>query len=127
MNQNTEIMNCLNNANLCNESRTQQNSNSTNQINIELSDVKSIVLDQNAPNPWAEQTTITFSLTEGVQKAQMLFYNSEGRLINSTELLAKSGKGQLNVFANDLTNGVYTYTLVVDDKIIDTKRMVKNK
>ncbi len=127
INQNADIINCLNNANLCNESRTQQNSTTSNQINIELTDVKSIILDQNVPNPWAEQTTITFSLTEGVQKAQMLFYNSEGRLINSTDLVAKSGKGQLNVFANDLTNGVYTYTLVVDGKIIDTKRMVKNK
>ncbi|HYG50248.1 MAG TPA: T9SS type A sorting domain-containing protein, partial [Flavobacteriales bacterium] len=71
--------------------------------------------------------TITYALPTGVQKAQMLFYNADGRLINSVDLDNKQGKGQLNVFANDLTNGVYTYTLVVDGKIIDTKRMVKNK
>ncbi len=39
----------------------------------------------------------------------------------------QKGKGSLNVFANDLTNGVYTYTLVVDGKVIDTKKMIKNK
>ena len=64
-------------------------------------------------------------LNDGVQKAQMLFYNSTGNLINSLDLQTTSGKGQLNVFANDLSNGMYTYTLVVDGKIIDTKKMVK--
>jgi hypothetical protein len=56
-----------------------------------------------------------------------LFYNAEGKLINTVDLSNQSGKGQINVFANDLSNGVYTYTLVVDGKIIDTKRMVKQK
>jgi len=95
--------------------------------NVELSDVQSIILDQNVPNPFAEQTTITFTLTEGVQKAQMLFYNLEGKLIKAEDISNKAGKGQVNVFANDLTNGIYSYTLVVDGKIIDTKRMVKQK
>ncbi|MFZ5555073.1 MAG: tail fiber domain-containing protein [Bacteroidota bacterium] len=103
------------------------NGGSMNVTNVELSDVKSIILDQNVPNPFAEQTTITFTLTEGVQKAQMLFYNLEGKLINSVDLSNAAGKGQLNVFANDLSNGIYTYTLVVDGQIIDTKRMVKDK
>ena len=35
------------------------------------------------------------------------------------------GKGALNVFAQDLTNGIYTYTLVVNGKIIEPKKMVK--
>lgn len=109
----------------CNENRSSiQNENA---IEITLSDVKSIILDQNIPNPFAEMTTISFTLTEGIQKAQMLFYNIEGKLINSVDLSNKSGKGQINVFANDLSNGIYTYTLVVDGKIIDTKRMIKQK
>ncbi|MEI6489326.1 MAG: hypothetical protein WCP52_10200 [Bacteroidota bacterium] len=29
---------------------------------------------------------------------------------------------KLNVFAQDLSNGMYSYTLVVDGKLIDTKR-----
>jgi len=109
-----------------------QNGNGSNGYNpsvtnIELSDVQSIILNQNVPNPFAEQTTITFNLTEGVQKAQMLFYNLEGKLIKAEDISNKAGKGQVNVFANDLTNGIYSYTLVVDGKIIDTKRMVKQK
>lgn len=95
--------------------------------NVELSDIKSIVLDQNTPNPFAEQTTITYTLTDVVSKAQILFYNAEGKLINTADLEAKAGKGSVHVFANDLSNGLYTYTLVADGKIIDTKRMLKNK
>ncbi|MBL0328260.1 MAG: tail fiber domain-containing protein [Bacteroidetes bacterium] len=102
------------------------NTSTTAIASVELSDVKSIVLDQNTPNPFAEQTSITYNLTDGVQKAQMLFYNVDGKLINSVELDTKQGRGQLNVFASDLSNGMYTYTLVVDGIIIDSKRMVKS-
>ncbi|MGB3949185.1 MAG: tail fiber domain-containing protein [Bacteroidia bacterium] len=94
------------------------------QTDVKLSDVQSIVLEQNVPNPFAEQTTINYTLPENMVKAQMLFYNSNGKLIQSVDLVQK-GKGQLNVFASDLTNGIYTYTLVIDGQIIDTKKMIK--
>lgn len=92
--------------------------------NLELSDVQSIVLQQNLPNPFAEQTSISYYLPDNIGKAQILFYNAQGKLIQSTEVIQK-GKGTLNVFASDLSNGIYTYTLVVDGKIIETKKMVK--
>ncbi len=123
------IENCLNNLGICEESRSLQPTNEIiiNQTNVELTNAKNIVLNQNVPNPFAEQTIITYTLLEGTKKAEMHFYNSEGKRINSVELSTAAGKGQLNVFANDLTNGIYTYTLVVDGKIIDTKRMIRDK
>jgi hypothetical protein len=93
-------------------------------IDVELKDIPSIVLEQNVPNPFAEQTTISYFLPETVVKAQILFYNAGGKLIQTVELKEK-GKGQLNVFASDLSNGIYSYTLVADGKIIETKRMLK--
>ena len=54
----------------------------------------------------------------------MLFYNNDGKLIQSVELTQR-GQGQLNVFAQDLTSGMYSYTLVVDGRIFATKKMVK--
>jgi hypothetical protein len=94
---------------------------------VTLNDAQVIVLEQNVPNPFAEQTSIAYNLTDGAQKAQILFYNSEGKLINSSELKATAGKGHLNVFASDLSNGIYSYTLVIDGKIVETKRMIKTK
>lgn len=93
---------------------------------IDLKDGQSIVLEQNIPNPFAEQTTINYFLPESVVKAQMLFYNAQGKLIQSVDLTQK-GKGSLNVFASDLSNGIYTYTLVADGKIIETKKMLKQQ
>jgi hypothetical protein len=101
-------------------------SESLQQTDVKLSDVQSIVLEQNVPNPFAEQTTINYTLPDNTTKAQMLFYNSQGKLIQSTELTQK-GSGQLNVFASDLSNGIYTYTLIVDGKIVDSKKMIKSK
>lgn len=95
-----------------------------NQTNVDLNNSQTIVLSQNVPNPFAEQTTINYFLPDNTVKAQMLFYDVRGILIKSVDLI-KNGKGALNVFANDLTNGIYTYTLVVDGKIIESKKMVK--
>ena len=113
------------------ELKNKKNINSASSVNeipsstnVSLKDGQSVVLDQNVPNPFAEQTTINYYLPDNATKAQMLFYNSNGNLIKSVEL-EQRGKGQLNVFGNDLTNGVYTYTLVVDGKILDTKKMAK--
>jgi hypothetical protein len=94
---------------------------------VSLKEIPAVVLEQNVPNPFAEQTTINYILTSGIQKAQILFYNSEGRLVNSVDLKPVSGKGQLNVFASDLSNGVYTYTLVVDGKVMASKKMIREK
>ncbi|MFL5765190.1 MAG: tail fiber domain-containing protein [Bacteroidia bacterium] len=104
---------------------TGNSSSSTATANsIDLKDGQSVILDQNVPNPFAEKTSISYFLPENVQKAQMLFYNSGGKLIQTMELTQK-GKGQVTVFASDLSNGMYTYTLVADGKAVDSKRMIK--
>ena len=36
-----------------------------------------------------------------------------------------AGAGSLNVFAADLSTGIYTYTLVVDGNVVDSKKMTK--
>lgn len=96
------------------------------QTNVELNNAQTIILEQNSPNPYAERTSINYYLPDDTGKAQILFYNSQGKLIQSVELIQK-GKGTLNVFASDLSNGIYIYTLVVDGKVVDSKKMVKNK
>jgi FtsZ-binding cell division protein ZapB len=91
-----------------------------------LSNAQSIVLEQNVPNPFAEQTSIGYFVPESATKAQMHFYNAQGKLIQSVEL-PTIGNGSLNVFAHDLSNGTYTYSLVVDGKVMVTKKMVRAK
>lgn len=97
-----------------------------NQLTIDLSDKDIIVLNQNVPNPFAEQTTITYNVPEKYGYAQIIFSTIEGKIIKAVDI-TKKGRGQLNVFASDLSSGMYTYSLVVDGKIIGTKKMVKSE
>jgi hypothetical protein len=130
----TLLENCLSNLlpALCqaNQMAIQQTPQETQEylektINITLSNRNNIILNQNVPNPFAESTVISYSIPSTVQKAQIHFYDGQGKLINTLEINER-GNGQLNVFANDLSTGVYTYSLVADGQIVATKRMMKN-
>jgi len=109
-----------------NNAKNNSPGNSVSAIDVELSDPEAIVLNQNVPNPFAEQTTITYNIPKNTSAAQILFYDINGRQIKAVDI-TKKGKGQLNVFANDLSNGIYSYTLIVDGKIFETKKMVKQQ
>ncbi len=93
-------------------------------IDVELRNSKSIILQQNVPNPFAEQCTIAYFITEEVKKAQIFFYDSKGMILKIVDINEK-GAGQINVFAADLSSGNYTYTLIADERVIATKKMVK--
>jgi hypothetical protein len=118
------VIACCSNSNVRQTGINGSNSN-LHLINIELSDENMIVLNQNVPNPFAEQTTITYNVPQTYGFAQIIFKTIDGKLIKAVDITTK-GKGQLNVFANDLSKGIYVYSLIVDGKLIDTKKMVRN-
>jgi hypothetical protein len=94
------------------------------EVDVTLADLRFVVLDQNVPNPFAERTSIQFSVPNTAVKAQILFHNAQGQLVQSV-MISERGNGVLNVFASDLSNGTYTYSLVIDGNVVDSKRMVK--
>lgn len=94
------------------------------QMDILLSRNNTIVLNQNIPNPFEENTVITYMVPKTFRQAQIIFTSMNGEVIKTAEI-KQSGKGQVNVFAKDISKGIYTYTLIVDGKTIDTKKMVK--
>ncbi|MFN8393114.1 MAG: tail fiber domain-containing protein [Bacteroidia bacterium] len=100
------------------------NPGATNGQVIDLSNVKAIVLDQNAPNPFAEQTVIHYALPTEVRIAKMLFHDGSGNLVQSVDITDR-GNGRLIVYGTRLAAGAYTYSLMADGKIVDTKVMVK--
>ena len=93
-------------------------------INVELSN--SIILNQNDPNPFAEETKITYSIPDNVQDAKIIFFDNSGHIIQTVKINER-GEGQLNVYASNLTSGIYSYSLIADGKVIDTKKMVCSK
>jgi hypothetical protein len=102
-----------------------QDSKNTNIQSVEVTDKNVIVLNQNVPNPFAESTTISYNIPTDFNKAQIIFTTMDGTVIKSVELTSK-GKGVLNIFASDLTSGMYNYSLIVDGRTIETKKLIKN-
>jgi molybdopterin converting factor small subunit len=90
-----------------------------------LGDGNVILLDQNVPNPFSDKTVIAYNIPPQAQSAYIHFYTNDGKLIQKT-LLTQKGRGEITVYANSLANGNYTYSLVVDGRTIDSKRMTLN-
>jgi hypothetical protein len=107
-----------------NNSESTGQNKTINGVPVTLSDKNVVVLNQNVPNPFAESTVISYNITQDFGKAQIIFSTSDGKILKAIDITAK-GEGTLNVFANDLSSGVYIYSLVIDGKVIDTKKMVK--
>lgn len=108
----------------CCSTNARENTSHVHNTDVTLTNTAGIVLNQNVPNPFAEQTVIAYQLPDNVQRAQILFYDAQGKLIQTVELTNR-GTGQLTVFADDLSSGIYTYALVADGAVVDTKKMVK--
>lgn len=92
--------------------------------NITLSNLDALILDQNMPNPFEESTVITYRIPENIQNAYIIFYDQNGRVINKADIQTR-GEGKLQVYGAQLSKGIYTYSLVADGKVIDTKKMIK--
>jgi subtilisin family serine protease len=76
-------------------------------------------LSQNYPNPVDSQTTIAYSLPEGVSWAKMAIYDLTGRLVKEFELSNQPGISKLVWDTTDSQNapvasGIYIYSLLTD-------------
>ena len=83
-------------------------------------------MEQNKPNPYKENTVIEYFIPDDAVNVKIIFSDSKGNVLTEVEIPEK-GKGQLNVYAADLSSGIYTYTIVANGITIDSKRMMKAK
>ena len=93
-----------------------------NQISSEVpSDFK---LFQNYPNPFNPATTISFNIKNS-KTVKIAVYNIEGKEISIlVNKKLNPGEYQYLFDAGSLSSGVYFYSLFIDEKIIDTKKMI---
>jgi hypothetical protein len=93
------------------------------QMDIALADKDMAVLEQNVPNPCDQSTTIGFMLPSSVHSAEIRFTNLEGRMIKS-ETINMRGRGSIRIDLSALSAGTYTYSLLINGKTADTKKLV---
>jgi hypothetical protein len=108
----------------CNGFSSTLQSNNSEQLAVNNQQLAS--LQQNIPNSFSQSTTIGYNIPAQINSAQINFYNQTGVLLKSIQLNNK-GKGNITVNMNEFSSGVYQYSLLVDGKIVDTKKMVLAK
>ncbi|MCE2962868.1 MAG: tail fiber domain-containing protein [Chitinophagales bacterium] len=81
------------------------------------------VLYQSIPNPTDDVALINYALVSENSQAEIIILMQEGKVVETIKLARKAGHGSLKVSLGNLANGTYLYSLVIDGKVIDTKRM----
>ncbi len=93
-----------------------------NRQNIQLNG-SSAYLEQNQPNPFSNNTFIKYNVPVDVKDAVINIFDMNGQLIHS-ETITRIGKGEIQLKAGTVAVGTYSYSLVIDGQVLDTKRMV---
>jgi trimeric autotransporter adhesin len=100
-----------------------------NDQKVELSGMNNPYLGQNNPNPFREETRIEYYIPQEMLcengSCSIIFYDQLGRKIKET--LVQAGFGTITLNTQNLTTGVYIYKLVIQDKVIDVRKMLFSK
>lgn len=80
-------------------------------------------LSQNNPNPFAQETTIKYFVTQKARNARIDILDIKGVLVHSFEL-SQFGNSSINLSSNDLESGEYIYSLFVNDTHVDSKKLL---
>ncbi|MCD4818451.1 MAG: T9SS type A sorting domain-containing protein [Candidatus Cloacimonetes bacterium] len=92
------------------------------------------LLLSNYPNPFNPSTTISFSLPENIEDAEIIIYNSKGQRIREFYLPSTINSQPSSIHWNgkndigkSVSSGVYFYQLKVGTKFIQTRKMILMK
>jgi len=80
----------------------------------------------NYPNPFSNLTTIAFNLSDNVEDVELEIYNLKGQKVQtftSHQILSSSNQ-DIIWNAENFASGIYFAKLVVDGKIIETRKMM---
>lgn len=81
-------------------------------------------LFQNYPNPFKERTKIEYLVdNNNFREASLLIFDMNGLLLKQIAIHS-AGKGEIIIEENELSAGMYIYSLIVNQKEVDSKRMI---
>ena len=87
-----------------------------------IADATGNVLYQNTPNPFKEKTVIRFKLAENVQNAAICIFDMQGKMLKKVPI--SLGMESISIGGYELGEGMFLYSLIVNGKEVDTKRMI---
>lgn len=80
-------------------------------------------LDQNIPNPFGNSSIIRYHLPAESRKAVLQVSTQSGQILKAYNL-GSNKTGQVVISSDFLSNGTYFYSLISDNIIIDSKKLI---
>ncbi|HTB05769.1 MAG TPA: tail fiber domain-containing protein [Bacteroidia bacterium] len=121
-----DLQNMVNNC--CNMGQTPASATGTNLgtttgTNSGTSATGQATLNQNIPNPFNTTTNITCFIPGQSGSASLLIMDMTGAIKTTIPITGRNSQ-TITINAGQLTAGMYYYTLLVDGKEVDTKKMI---
>ena len=98
--------------------------NTNSNVKSSIKDLSGIVLEQNQPNPFTQNTLFRYQIPAGAQAQIMIYEISSGNLVKT---MPAPANGQVQLNGNDLKAGTYVYTLMVNGRLAASKVMALSK
>ncbi|GHT53322.1 hypothetical protein FACS189446_0430 [Bacteroidia bacterium] len=83
-------------------------------------------LQQNFPNPFNQVTTIHYVLPPAFRSAKIIVTDVSGNEVKQ-QPVSGLGAGSITIEAGYLREGIYNYSLYVDERLVETRRMMVTK
>ncbi len=83
---------------------------------------KGMFMEQNIPNPFADQTTIRYQLPEGTNAAEIMVFDLNGRLIKNYPI--NKNQSEVTIKASEIGSGLFIYSLVQNGQELLSKKMI---
>lgn len=99
--------------------------NNTDTLHITLTLPSAATLGDAQPNPNDGKAVIPYYIPDGISNAEVVFTDMLGRVMQQKKL--NTGYGIIDINAQDLPSGIYYYTLSINGKVFETKKMIRSK
>lgn len=94
-------------------------------LDLSVENIKpSAILYQNTPNPFKENTVITYNLPKTFNTASIMVFDMTGELLKTYPIETEN---ELTIEGKEFKPGMYIYSLIVNDIEVDTKKMILQK
>jgi hypothetical protein len=82
------------------------------------------VLLRNDPNPFSDYTDILYR-TRDCNHCQIIITDMSGRVVKRIQV--RQNEGTVRLYSSEIGNGLFTYSIVEDGRVVITKRMVSSR
>lgn len=110
--------------NCCNQNESLKSASTTSQVTT--SNLDEAKLFQNTPNPFSDRTEIKCYIPANTSNSSLYIFNMQGLQIEEFQI-SETGNQLVEISASHFNPGMYLYSLVLDGKEIDTKKMILTK